>query len=70
MVKTLKNLLLQNQEICEAESWYIASGTQGLHVWLNNDPALTFDLLRQGQIFVPMHLYGEILKYHFFLKMY
>ena len=28
--KTLKNLLLQNQESFKAESWYIASGAQGL----------------------------------------
>ena len=28
--KTLKNLLLQNQESFKAESWYIALGTQGL----------------------------------------
>ena len=30
MVKRLKNLLLESQESFEAESWYIASGTQGL----------------------------------------
>ena len=30
MVKTLKNLLLRNQESFEAESWYIALGTQDL----------------------------------------
>ena len=30
MVKTLKNLLLQNQESFKAESWYIALGTQAL----------------------------------------
>ena len=28
--KTLKNNFLQNQESFEADSWYIASGTQGL----------------------------------------
>ena len=28
--KTLKNLFLQNQESFKAESWYIASWTQGL----------------------------------------
>ena len=28
--KTLKNLLLRNEESYEAESWYKASGTQGL----------------------------------------
>ena len=44
MVKTLKNLLLQNQESFKAESWYIASRTQGLQSCSNDDPRLTFDL--------------------------
>ena len=69
MVKTLKNLLLQNQESYEAESWYIASGTQGLPNCLNDYRRLTFDLLRQGRICVPMRLYGKKMKNHF-LKMY
>ena len=32
LVKTLKNLLFQNQESFEAESWYIAFGTPGLPI--------------------------------------
>ena len=50
MVKTLKNLLLQNQETFEAESYYVAFETQvlpDLHKWW------------QGQICIPKHLYGE-----------
>ena len=44
MVKTHKNLLLQNQESSKVESWNIASWTQGLQVCSNDDPRLTFDL--------------------------
>ena len=38
-IKTLKNLFLQTQESFEAESWYIASGTEGL-------PSLFHEILR------------------------
>ena len=31
--KTFKNLLLQNQESFEAESWYTASGTEALLIF-------------------------------------
>ena len=45
MVKTLKNLLLQNQESFGAESWYIASDTLRVYqICSNDDPRLTFDL--------------------------
>ena len=45
MLKTIKNLLLQNQESFKAKSRYIASWTQGLpQVCSNDDPRLTFDL--------------------------
>ena len=60
MVKTLKNLLFQNQESFEAESWYVALETQGLTKFVQMMTLgwlLTF--LRQGQICIPMHLYGE-----------
>ena len=43
MVKTLKKILLQNQGGFEAESWYKASGMQGLPT-SNDDPRMTFDL--------------------------
>ena len=42
--KTLKYLLLQNQESFEAESWYIASGTQVLPICSNDGRMLIFDL--------------------------
>ena len=46
MVKIHKNLLLKNQESSEAESWYIASGTQCLlSLFKRDDCKLTFDLL-------------------------
>ena len=42
-----------------AQSLYIAQGTHGLQVYLNNYPRLTFDLfLYQGQICIPVHSYG------------
>ena len=44
MVKTLKNLLLQNQESCKAESCYRALGLKVIQVCSNDDPRLTFDL--------------------------
>ena len=54
--KTLKNLL-QNQESFEADSLY--QGLKVYQVCSNDDHKLTFDLFRQDQICVPMHLYGE-----------
>ena len=59
MVETLKNLLLQNQECFGAESWYIALRTRStkfVQMMIIGWP-LTF--LRQGQICVSMHFYGE-----------
>ena len=41
--KRLNHLLLQNQESFEAESWYVASRTQGLLSFLNDGRKLTFD---------------------------
>ena len=42
MVKTLKNLLVQNQERFEAESWYILNVYQ---IRSNDDRRFTFDIL-------------------------
>ena len=67
MVKTLKNLLLQNQESFEAESWYIALLSQILLFVQVDDRRLTFDLLWQGQICRDStHLYGEKVEKSFF----
>ena len=41
MVKTLKNLLLQNQKADDLESWYVASGARVLPICSNDDPKLT-----------------------------
>ena len=63
-----KNLSLfhQNQESFEAESWFIASGTQGLQIFFpDDDPRLTFDLVMASQICIPT----QIMKNHY-LKMY
>ena len=43
MVKTLKNLH-QNQESFEAESWYLASVTEGLLSLFSDDHRMTFDI--------------------------
>ena len=37
----------------------MTSGAQGLLSLSNDDPRLTFDLLRQCQMCIPIHLYGE-----------
>ena len=42
--KTLKNLLLQNQESFKTASCYRALGTAGHPNWFSDDPRLTFDL--------------------------
>ena len=63
MVKTFKNLLLQNRECLGAEPLQESSGTWGL-------PTLLKDLLYvdvwpflwQGQVCFPMHLYGKNFK--------
>ena len=41
MVKTLKNLLLQNQKSYDLETWHVASVTQAYKVYINDDPVLT-----------------------------
>ena len=58
MVKTFKNLLLQNRECLEAESSHKPSGTRGLPKMLKE--LLYIDIwpfLRQGQVCFPLHLY-------------
>ena len=41
MVKTFNNLLLQNHKSYDLETWHVASGTQALQVYINDDPGLT-----------------------------
>ena len=57
--KTIKNLLLQNQDSFETVSLYIAFGTQGLPVCSNDGLRLIFYRFTQGQICTPIHLSGE-----------
>ena len=66
---SLKNFLLQIQESFEAESWYIASGMQDLHVYSNDDPRMIFDCLGNVK-FASLYFYmGKMLK-NYFLKKY
>ena len=60
MVKNTKKSS-PDQESFKVESWYIALWTQGLPICSNDDPRLTFELLRQGQMCVPMHLYQRLM---------
>ena len=41
MVKTFKNLLLQNQKFYDLETWHVALKTQALQIYINDDPGLT-----------------------------
>ena len=41
MVKTFKNLLLQNRKSYDLETWNAALGTQALQRCINGDPGLT-----------------------------
>ena len=72
MVKTLENLLLQNQESFWAESWYIALRTQALPSLFNDDHRLTFYLFTARS---NLRLYGfvwggKVEKSFFFFNMY
>ena len=54
--------IFQNQESFKAESWYIVSGTQDLHVFIfsNDEHRLTFDLFFMARSScIPKDLYGE-----------
>ena len=53
MVKTLKNLLLQNQKTDDLETWYAASGSQVLQVCSNDDSGLTLSYFTAGSNLLP-----------------
>ena len=62
-IKIIKNLLLQNKESTEAESWYIALGYKQRRLKVNqicsnNDHRLTFDFFTARSL-RPLHLYWE-----------
>ena len=54
MVKTFKNLLLQNQKSYDLENWHVALGTQALQSFYKWWP-----ILRQGQIGSPIRWMGK-----------
>ena len=63
--KNTKNLLLQNRETFRLSLGIGHWGLKVYQVCSNGDPKLTFDLLRQGRIFVSMHCMGKILESQF-----
>ena len=58
ILKILQNNLLQYQESFKAENWYIASGTRSTKFIQMMTLGWHLTFLQQGQICVPMHLYG------------
>ena len=58
MVKTLKNLLLQNQKSCDLETWHVALGTQALQSlykwWPWVDLDLFYGKVKLGHLYVWM----------------
>ena len=59
MVKTFKNFLLQNQESFGAESVYSIEDSRSTKFVQMITLGCPLIFLRQGQICVPIHLYGE-----------
>ena len=60
-------ILLQNQESFESKSCYIASGsTKSVKMIV----MIINVFLRQGQIFIPIHWYGENVEKTFFFQTY
>ena len=48
MVKNFKNILLQNQEADDLETWYTATGTPVLPMFSYDDPELTLTIFMTG----------------------
>ena len=70
MLKTLKNLLLQNQKSYDLETCHVALGTQALqnlYKLMNLD--WPWPILQQGQIWSLMLLYGKRVKQWIFRKL-
>ena len=53
MVKTFKNLLLQNQKSYDLETLHVALGTKLYKVYINNDPELTLTYFTTRSNLVP-----------------
>ena len=64
MGKTLKNLL-QNQKSYDLETWRVASGTQALKAYINDNPGLTLTYFTARSNWVTcMFDWGKLLKSH------
>ena len=68
MVKTVKNLLLQNQKSYDLETWHVAFGTQALQSLYNDDPGLTLTYFTARSNLVPYVFVWEKGKTMDFLK--
>ena len=67
MVKTLKNLLLQNQKANDLGTWYVALGMWAYQVCLNDEPKLTLTYLTSRSNLLPNALNRDfLLKISFF----
>ena len=65
MVKTFKNLLLQNQKTFDLETWHVALGTQALLVYVNDDPGLTLTYFTSRSNWVAFTFeWGKLLQSH------
>ena len=56
MVKTLKNLFLQNRQANFHETWYVASGILPIIVCINDDPGVTLTYFTARSNFVNLAL--------------
>ena len=59
MVKTLKNLFLQNRKADDLETWYAASGAEYYQACSNDDPGLTLTYFTARSNLVPYNLVWE-----------
>ena len=63
--KNLKNPLLQNQKSYDLETWHVASGTQALQIYINDDPGLTLTYFTARSNLVTCAFeWGKLLKSH------
>ena len=53
MIKTFKNLLLQNQKSYDLETWHVALGIKLYKVYINDDPGLTLTYFTSRSNLVP-----------------
>ena len=66
MVKTSKNLLLQNQKSYDLKIWHVASGLKLYKVLINEDPGLTSaDFTTRSNKVTYTFEWGKLLQSHF-----